>query len=79
MAQYKPQGDRATIRPDIIPEFTESGIKIPPEKPCWGEVIDIGESVEELKPKDRVVFPAGAGVELDGILIIREGDCDYHE
>lgn len=67
-SQLKPTDDRVVIRPEEAITKTASGIIIPDtakEKPKKGEVLAIGDEVENLKVGDIVLYGKFAGSEID--------------
>lgn len=56
------QGTAILIKPDILPERTETGALIIPRSskellPEWGTVIDAGPACKEVKKGMRIIFP----------------------
>lgn len=67
---FQPLGNRVLIKQAVEESTTASGIILPDsskEKPKTGEVLAIGNGVEQIKIGDTIVFGkyAGRGITLD--------------
>lgn len=67
-------GTICLIKPDKLPQRTESGNLIVPETstellPEWGEVIDTGSECDIVKIGERVIFPRRSSnvIVIDGV------------
>jgi chaperonin GroES len=76
----EPVGNKVLVRPEVK---QDSGIihNIKAPKPDTGEVISIGEEVEEVCVGDRIFFAKGAGLEVnvngERLLVLKETDIAF--
>lgn len=79
--KYKPIKDRILVEPFKAESQTASGLTIPDssqQKPLKGTVVAVGNSVEEVKISDVVVYKqfGASDISIEGVnyLIMKEDD-----
>ena len=70
-------GHAVLIRPDKLPERTETGRLVIPKNskemlPEWGTVVGVGPACEQIKTGDRINFPR----KIASVIVI--DDIDYY-